>query len=95
MLKPTRLGNVATYVSFAVAGYVFSDLLGTFLGARHGDIIVKRDPERFKRIETFYRKMQAEASRKEADILELGEESIIDKVLGIKRLRGLAPRKEG
>ncbi|KAJ6128168.1 hypothetical protein N7471_009385 [Penicillium samsonianum] len=63
LLKPTTLGDVATYF-FATAGFAG--------GMARGTSSINADPESKKRIETAFRRFRAHVLRKQADALDKG-----------------------
>jgi hypothetical protein len=71
-LRPTRLGDWATYIFFGLGGTIvggeFGFLLGTWSAARS----IASDPKRKQRIETAYRKFKADYLRQEAKRLDEG-----------------------
>ncbi|OQE91127.1 hypothetical protein PENNAL_c0010G06428 [Penicillium nalgiovense] len=72
LLKPTTLGDVATYF-FATAGGLFlGGELGFAGGVAKGTRSISVDPESKKRIETAFRRFRADVLRKQADALDKG-----------------------
>lgn len=70
LMRPTRLGDIATYTFFAAGGvFVFGEL-GMVAGAWSARRQVMGDPESRKRIETAFKRFRAEVLRKEAEDLE-------------------------
>ncbi|KGO71479.1 hypothetical protein PITC_051070 [Penicillium italicum] len=73
LLKPTTLGDIATYF-FATAGGLFlGGELGFAGGVAKGTRSINADPESKKRIETAFRRFRADVLRKQADALDKGE----------------------
>lgn len=72
MLKPSTLGDIATYTFFAAGGVFFGGELGLLTGSASASRAITRDPESKKRIEGEFRKFRAEVLRAEADMLEKG-----------------------
>ncbi|GFG27666.1 hypothetical protein IFM61606_07715 [Aspergillus udagawae] len=70
LLKPTTLGDFATYFFASAGGLFLGGELGFFAGAASGSRSIANDPERRKRIENAFRKFRADALRKEADALD-------------------------
>ncbi|CAI7576323.1 hypothetical protein N7533_009138 [Penicillium manginii] len=79
LLKPTTLGDFATYF-FASAGGLFlggelgsdMDESGFAAGAASASSSISTEPERRKRIETAFRRFRADVLRREADELDKG-----------------------
>ncbi|BDD60419.1 hypothetical protein MPDQ_003726 [Monascus purpureus] len=71
LLKPTTLGDIATYFFSSFGGLFLGGELGFWAGAASGSRSVTSDPERQKRIETAFKKFRADVLRKEADELDL------------------------
>ncbi|KAJ6178213.1 hypothetical protein N7519_008674 [Penicillium mononematosum] len=72
LLKPTTLGDIATYF-FATAGGLFlGGELGFAGGVAKGTRSISADPESKKRIETAFRRFRADVLRKQADALDMG-----------------------
>jgi hypothetical protein len=76
MLKPSTLGDVATYTLFGLAGLFVGGETGLLTGGLSAQSAIKKDPEAKKRIETAFRKFRAETLRLEADQLEKGEKAL-------------------
>jgi hypothetical protein len=76
MLKPSTLGDVATYSLFGLAGLFVGGETGLLTGGLSAQSAIKKDPEAKKRIETAFRKFRAETLRLEADQLEKGEKAL-------------------
>ncbi|KAJ5817040.1 hypothetical protein N7447_009273 [Penicillium robsamsonii] len=72
LLKPTTLGDVATYFFASVGGLLLGGELGFAGGAAKGTRTITSDPESKKRIETAFRKFRADVLRKQADALDKG-----------------------
>jgi hypothetical protein len=79
LLKPTTLGDVATYVLFSSGGLFLGGETGLLTGSYSASSTVTRDPEIKARIETAFRKFRADVLRKEADWLD-GGGSVLDKL---------------
>ncbi|CAL5869405.1 uncharacterized protein PFLUO_LOCUS3634 [Penicillium psychrofluorescens] len=72
LLKPSTLGDVATYFFASLGGLFLGGELGFAAGAASGSRGISADPESKKRIETAFRKFRADVLRKEADSLDQG-----------------------
>lgn len=70
MLKPSTLGDVATYTFFAGGGLFFGGELGVLTGGMSANRTVSRDLESRKRIETAFKSFRADQLRLEANMLE-------------------------
>ncbi|KAJ5780793.1 hypothetical protein N7457_005953 [Penicillium paradoxum] len=73
LLKPTTLGDVATYLFASAGGLLLGGELGFAGGAASATRSMSADPESRKRIETAFRRFRADVLRKEADALDKGE----------------------
>lgn len=76
ILKPSTLGDIATYTFFSAGGLFFGGEIGTLSGSYSASRTVTRDPSSKKRIEDAFRKFRAEVLRKEASMIESGEKGI-------------------
>ncbi|KKK23513.1 hypothetical protein P175DRAFT_0502587 [Aspergillus ochraceoroseus IBT 24754] len=74
LLKPTTLGDFATYFFASAGGLFLGGELGFLAGASSGSRDLLGDPERKKRVESAFRKFRAEMLRKQADELDQGAE---------------------
>ena len=81
ILKPTRISTIVTYVAFGCLGGSIFGTLGALPGAQRARRIWREDPERYKRVPTSYRKLKADVLRKEIELLEGGDESVLGMVL--------------
>ncbi|KAJ5379921.1 uncharacterized protein N7496_002349 [Penicillium cataractarum] len=72
LLKPTTLGDVATYFFASLGGLFLGGELGFMGGAASGSRSITADPERKRRIETAFRRFRADVLRREADSLDNG-----------------------
>jgi len=79
LLKPTTVGDVATYFFASVGGLFLGGELGLVAGSASGSRTITKDPETRKRIENAFRKFRADILRKEADALD-GGQSVLDKM---------------
>lgn len=75
-LKPSTLGNIATYSLFGLGGVFIGGELGLLSGSMAAGRTITRDPESRQRIEIEFRKFRAEVLRAEADLLERGGGSL-------------------
>ncbi|THW44225.1 hypothetical protein D6D21_05003 [Aureobasidium pullulans] len=76
MLKPSTLGDIATYTLFGLGGLFVGGETGLLTGGLSAQSAIKKDPEAKKRIEAAFRKFRAETLRLEADQLEKGERGL-------------------
>jgi hypothetical protein len=76
MLKPSTLGDIATYSLFGLGGLFVGGETGLLTGGLSAQSAIKKDPEAKKRIEGAFRKFRAETLRLEADQLEKGEKAL-------------------
>ncbi|KAL4915037.1 hypothetical protein BDW62DRAFT_189360 [Aspergillus aurantiobrunneus] len=79
LLKPTTLGDFATYFFASAGGLFLGGELGFLGGASSGSRSLTADPERRKRVESAFRSFRADTLRKEADALEKGR-SVTDEM---------------
>jgi len=73
LLKPTTLGDVATYSFFAAGGIFFGGELGVLTGGWSARGKITGDPETKARIEKAFRGFRADVLRKQAEELENGK----------------------
>ncbi|KAL4943444.1 hypothetical protein BDV06DRAFT_189797 [Aspergillus oleicola] len=73
LLKPTTLGDFATYFFASAGGLFLGGELGFLGGAASGSRSLTADAERKKRIENAFRSFRADTLRREADALEKGK----------------------
>ncbi|KAJ5122588.1 hypothetical protein N7448_003722 [Penicillium atrosanguineum] len=73
LLKPTTLGDFATYFFASAGGLFLGGELGFLAGSASAASNITSDPESRKRIETAFRKFRADVLRKEADALDKGD----------------------
>ena len=79
MLKPTTLGDVATYMFFSAGGLFLGGELGLLTGSYSASRTITRDQDSRARIERAFRRFRVDVLRKEADRLD-GGESVLDKI---------------
>lgn len=72
-LKPTTLGDVATYTFAATGGVFLGGELGLLGGSASAKSTISQDPESRKRIENAFRKFRMDVLKKEIEMLEKGE----------------------
>ncbi|KAI0602451.1 hypothetical protein F4775DRAFT_244024 [Biscogniauxia sp. FL1348] len=72
LLRPSKLGDFATYFFFGLGGTVLGGELGLLLGGWSATRLINKDPARRERIENAYRKFRADYLRREAARLEAG-----------------------
>ncbi|KAJ5555375.1 hypothetical protein N7535_007810 [Penicillium sp. DV-2018c] len=75
LLKPTTLGDFATYFFASLGGLVLGGEIGFAGGAASGTRSISADPESKKRIETAFRRFRADVLRRQAEALDKGESS--------------------
>ena len=73
LLKPTTLGDIATYVFFGAGGVFLGGETGFLTGSASVNRTISKDPDSRARIETAFRKFRADVLRKEADDLDGGK----------------------
>ncbi|KAI1269392.1 hypothetical protein F5Y18DRAFT_97097 [Xylariaceae sp. FL1019] len=71
-VRPSTLGDIATYFFFGLGGTILGGELGMLLGTWSASRAISRDPARKARIEKAYRNFRADFLRREADRLEGG-----------------------
>ncbi len=76
LLQPTKLGDVATYTFFSIAGLFLGSELGLITGARSARRTINRDPGTRQRIEQAFRGFKADMLRREIQALERGEAGV-------------------
>ncbi|KAF3935242.1 hypothetical protein ABW19_dt0202217 [Dactylella cylindrospora] len=84
LLKPTTLGDFATYTFFGAGGLFLGGEIGFILGNGAAARTIKQDPESAKRIDAAFRNFRIDILKKQIEILETTKpnvsESLIDKV---------------
>lgn len=73
LLKPTSLGDIATYFFFSAGGLFLGGETGLLTGSASAGRTITKDPESRARIEAAFRKFRADVLRKEADDLDGGK----------------------
>lgn len=81
MLKTTGVRDAATYLLCGLGGFVLLKPFGTIPATFSLEKTFAHDPEKSKRIESWFRKVQADLYRKEADVLDVGLEGYVLEVL--------------
>jgi hypothetical protein len=71
-LRPSRLGDIATYFFFGLGGTFLAGELGFLIGTWSAARAISSDPSRRKRVENAYRKFKADYLRQEAKKLDEG-----------------------
>lgn len=79
-LKPSRLGDVASYMLFGAGGLFLGGETGLLTGSASASRTITRDPESKARIETAFRRFKADVLRKEADSID--EKKGVSEMLG-------------
>ena len=70
LLRPTPLGDFATYTFLSVAGVFFGGETGLLAGSAAATRSITQDPAARKRIEDAFRRFKADALRRQADELD-------------------------
>jgi hypothetical protein len=70
LLRPTRLGDVATYFFLSLGGLFIGGETGAISGSVFAGRAISKDPESRVRIMTAYKRLRADILRKEADMLD-------------------------
>jgi len=73
LMKPSTLGDVATYFFFSAGGLFLGGETGLLTGSGSASRTISKDPETRARVETAFRKFRADVLRKEADALDGGK----------------------
>lgn len=74
-VRPTPLGDFATYFFFGAGGLFIGGETGLLTGTWSASRTIQRDPESKARIESAFRKFRADVLRKEIQVLEAGDKS--------------------
>lgn len=72
LMKPSRLGDFATYTFLGLGGVFFGGEGGLLTGSLMARSRLGRDREARERIQGAFRRFQADALRAEADLLDRG-----------------------
>lgn len=72
-IKPSTLGDVATYFFFSAGGLFLGGETGLLTGTGSASRTITKDPETRARIETAFNKFRADVLRKEADAMDGGK----------------------
>ncbi|KAK3713812.1 hypothetical protein LTR37_008298 [Vermiconidia calcicola] len=83
IMKPSTLGDVATYTLLGAGGLFFGGETGLLTGTLRARQQIGSDRESRERIETAFRSFQADALRKQADALDRKDSSTIASSLGL------------
>lgn len=75
-MKPTTLGDVATYTFFSAGGLFLGGEIGGLGGGWSAKRLVTGDEESRKRIETAFRRFKADVLRRQVEELETGKRGI-------------------
>ncbi|KAL2824260.1 hypothetical protein BDW59DRAFT_147743 [Aspergillus cavernicola] len=73
LLKPTAIGDIATYMFAAFGGFFLGGSLGSLGSSMSETRTFTADPERMERFEKAFRGFRADMLRKEADAIEQGQ----------------------
>jgi len=71
-MKPSTLGDAATYLFFSAGGLFAFGELGALIGGFSASRTVSADPAARQRIETAFRRFRADVLRREAERMERG-----------------------
>lgn len=80
LIEPTTWGDFTTYLFFSAGGLFIGGETGLLTGSWAANRTITRDPDTKGRIETAFRKFRADVLRREAERLDTGGESILDKM---------------
>lgn len=70
LLRPTALGDIATYTLFSIAGIFLGGEAGVFTGVRAAKRTITEDPEIKARVAKAYRGFRTDVLRKEIELLQ-------------------------
>ncbi|KAL8747991.1 MAG: hypothetical protein Q9190_000203 [Brigantiaea leucoxantha] len=70
LMKPSTLGDVATYFFFSAGGVFLGGETGLLTGSGSASRTITKDPETRARIESAFRRFRADVLRKEADAID-------------------------
>jgi len=73
LMKPSTIGDVATYTLLGAGGLFFGGETGLLTGSLRARQQIGSDRESRERIETAFRRFQADALRKQAELLDRKE----------------------
>lgn len=73
LLKPSRLGDVVTYLFFGTGGMFLGGELGLLSGSASARRTITKDPEMKARIEKAFRSFRVDVLKREIDELERGQ----------------------
>ena len=76
IMKPSTLGDVATYTLLGAGGLFFGGETGLLTGTFRARSSIGADRESRERIETAFRRFRADVLRKQADALDRKEGSL-------------------
>ncbi len=69
-MQPTRLGDIATYTFFSIAGVFLGGEIGLWSGARAARRTITKDPETKAKVEKAFRGFRADVLKREGELLE-------------------------
>lgn len=75
-MKPSTLGDIATYTFLGAGGVFFGGETGLLTGTFSARRMIGKDRESRERIETAFRKFRADSLRLEANMLDKGQTSL-------------------
>ena len=73
LLRPSRFGDVVTYLFFGTGGMFLGGELGLLTGSASAKRSITKDPEMKTRIEKAYRSFRVDVLKREIDELERGQ----------------------
>jgi len=79
LLRPTTLGDFATYLFFSAGGLFIGGETGLLTGSYAANRTLTRDSDTKRRIEAAFRRFRADVLRREAERLD-GGESVLAKM---------------
>ena len=77
LLKPTTLGDIATYTFFSAAGIFVGGETGLLTGVYSARRTISSDPAAKARIEKAFRRFRVDVLRKQIQVLEAGQSETI------------------
>ena len=73
LIQPSKIGDIATYTFFSIAGLFLGGETGMLTGAGAAKRAVSRDPAAKERIERAFRAFRVDVLKKEIEMLEGGK----------------------
>ncbi|KAF2757184.1 hypothetical protein EJ05DRAFT_477400 [Pseudovirgaria hyperparasitica] len=75
LLKPTPLGDIATYLFFSAGGIFVGGETGFLTGSYAGSKTITKDPETRQRVEEAFRRFRVDLVKQQLDELEKGSKT--------------------